>query len=384
MKYYLIAGEASGDLHAAKLMEALQKEDGDAQFRFIGGDNMTAIGGTCTRHFKEIAYMGFVPVAAHIGVILRAQRECRRDIAAWQPDVVILVDYAGFNLKIAEFIKKNAVFAGHTPRVFYYISPKLWAWKEGRIRQFRKYVDELFCILPFETAFFEGRHHYPVHYVGNPTASEVKVFRAAYCETKEAFCNRYGLDSRPIVALLAGSRKQEIKDNLPMMLQVARRYPAFQFVVAQVAAVDDAFYDKYLGASEVRRVAGATYELLCHATAALVTSGTATLETCCFGVPQVVMYKTILPRISRLVWDKFFKVKYISLVNLIADKEVVAEMMAEKFRPKLVCKEFEKILPDSPDRAVMLEEYRNVRAKLGDMSAHDTAARTMRDCLVNK
>ncbi len=381
MKYYLIAGEASGDLHASKLMEALCKNDSSAEFRYYGGDCMKAAGGTCVRHFKEIAYMGFVPVLAHLDVILKARRDCKRDISEWQPDVVILVDYAGFNLNIAKFVKTATVFKGRRPRVFYYISPKIWAWKEGRIKQFRKYVDELFCILPFEKDFFEGKHHYSVHYTGNPTASEVKEFQASYHDCKETFCAKYGLDSRPVIALLAGSRKQEIKDSLPMMARVAERYSGYQFVVAGVSSVDNDFYDRILRGSRVKKVTGATYELLFHAVCALVTSGTATLETCCFNVPQVVMYKTILPRISRFVWDNFFKVKYISLVNLIAGKEVVAEMMAEKFRFELVCRELDKILPGASGRTVMLEEYGNVRAKLGDTPAHDNAAMAMLRCL---
>ncbi|MCD8306573.1 MAG: lipid-A-disaccharide synthase [Prevotella sp.] len=383
MKYYLIAGEASGDLHASKLMAALRNEDPAAQFRYIGGDRMTAVGGERMFHFKDIAYMGFVPVLAHLDVILKARRDCKRDIAAWKPDVVILVDYADFNLNIAKYVKTAAAFTERRPRVYYYISPKIWAWKEGRIKLFRRYVDEMFCILPFEKDFFEGRHRYKVHYTGNPTASEVREFKAAEHENKAAFCRKHALDNRPIVALLAGSRRQEIKDNLPMMAHVAERYAGFQFVVAQVESVENEYYERILRGTEIKRVSSATYALLSHADAALVTSGTATLETCCFDVPQVVLYKTLLPRVSRFVWDRFFRVKYISLVNLIADKEVVAEMMAEKFEVSAVCREFERILPGSPDRSIMLEEYKKVREKLGDTPAHATAAHAMRECLLS-
>ncbi len=382
MKYYLVAGEASGDLHASRLMEALEKEDPGAEFRFIGGDRMIAAGGVCVRHFREIAYMGFVPVLTHLGVILSARRQCKKNIAAWWPDAVILVDYAGFNLYMAGYVKTLSKPGAKSPAVFYYISPKIWAWREGRIKLFKKYVDEMFCILPFEKDFFEKKHGFPVHYTGNPTADEVGEFRASYRETDEEFRVRYGLDKRPIVALLAGSRRQEIKDSLPMMLRVAELYRDYQFVVAGVESVAGDFYDGILKGSGVKRITSATYGLLSHSEAALVTSGTATLETCCFGVPQVVLYKTVLPRVSRYVWDRFFSVKYISLVNLIAGCEVVAEMMAEKFTLDGVCRELGKILPGGTGRGAMLEGYGKVMEKLSSTTpAHITAAREMVKCL---
>ncbi len=382
MKYYLIAGEASGDLHASHLMASLKREDPSAEFRFMGGDLMAAQGGVCVRHFNEMAYMGFLPVVAHLGTILRARRACKRDIAKWRPDVVILVDYADFNLDIAKFVKTAKAFGGSPPRVFYYISPKIWAWKEWRIKLFRKYVDEMFCILPFEEDFFWKRHRYHVYYAGNPTAGEVRDFRAGYHESRERFCARHGLGFRPIVALLAGSREQEIKNNLPMMVNVARRFGDWQFVVACVPSVDGKIYDDMLRGSPVSKVTGDTYSLLSHSVAALVTSGTATLETCCFGVPQVVLYKTPLPRVSRFVWDNFFRVKYISLVNLIAGKEVVPEMMAEKFSEQAICRELGKILPESPQRREMLKGYDAVAAALGDAVAPDTAAHVMKELMV--
>lgn len=412
MKYYLIAGEASGDLHASRLMRSLKEVDPNATFRFIGGDRMTAEGGERVRHFKEIAYMGFVPVIMHLRTILRASRDCKRDIVAWKPDAVILVDYAGFNLDIARFLRKrslrvkdNALGMHHfdrrhhtvssgshhfsadagrqSPAVFYYISPKIWAWKEGRIKNFKRDVDEMFCILPFEVDFFERRHGYKVHYVGNPTANEVSDFRQSYHETSAQFRARHGLDGRPIVALLAGSRRQEIKDNLPMMTAVAARFRDYQFVLACVPTVETAFYDKYLGNSGVKRVTGETYELLSHSTAALVTSGTATLETCCFNVPQVVLYKTPLPPVSRFIWDHFFSVKYISLVNLIVGREVVAEMMAEKFTVDKVAAELEKILPGRRERDVMFSGYFDVQKKIGGTVASDNAAHIMVRSLLN-
>ncbi len=381
MKYYLIVGEASGDLHASRLMGALKRLDPSAEFRFYGGDQMVEEGGELAQHYKALAYMGFMPVVLHLRTILRARRECKEDIVHWQPDAVILVDYADFNLNIAQFVKTTNRFASHRPKVYFYISPKLWAWKEGRIKLFRRYVDELFCILPFEKDFFEGKHNYPVHYVGNPTASEVKDFKAGYSASREAFCKKYGLDDRPIIALLAGSRRQELKDSLPMMRRVAQREKDYQFVVAAVKSIDSVFYDKFLKGTHIYKVVGATYELLSHAEAALVTSGTATLETACFNVPQVVMYKTILPRVTRWVWDNFFGVKYISLVNLIADKEVVAEMFAEKFTLEQIVAELEKLLHDGAERTRMLADYSLVQSKLGDDLAPDNAARLMKELL---
>ena len=217
MKYYLIVGEASGDLHASRLMQSLKKEDSSAEFRFFGGDLMTAVGGTCVKHYRELAYMGFVPVLLHLRTIFRNMAMCKRDITAWQPDVVILVDYPGFNLDIAKYVHAHTRIP-----VYYYISPKIWAWKEWRIRRIRRDVSELFSILPFEVPFYEGKHHYKIHYVGNPTVEEVDTFRAGYHETRADFCRRWQLDpDRPIIALLAGSRRQEIKDNLPAMIEAA-------------------------------------------------------------------------------------------------------------------------------------------------------------------
>ncbi len=374
MKYYLVAGEASGDLHASRLMASLRRDDPLAEFRFYGGDLMTAEGGTCVRHYRDIAYMGFVPVVTHLRTILHARQACKDDIASWRPDVVILVDYADFNLNVARFVRTTSKFGVDRPKVFFYISPKIWAWKEWRIRDFRRYVDKMFCILPFEVDFYEGKHHYPVNYVGNPTATEVREFQADYHETIEEFRERHQLDSRPIVALLAGSRWQEVKDNLPMMVSVADKYADYQFVVAGVSSVDESVYARHLNGTTVRRVTGETYALVSHSVAALVTSGTATLETCCLGVPQVVVYKTVLPRVVRFVWDNFFGVKYISLVNLIANREVVAEMFAERFTFPAICSEFEKVLPGGSGRKSMLADYAVVRKRLGEKVAPDETA----------
>ena len=377
MKYYLIVGEASGDLHASRLMRSLKKYDELAEFRFFGGDLMAAEGGTRVRHYKELAYMGFVPVLLHLGTIFSNMKRCKEDIVAWKPDVVILVDYPGFNLNIAKFLKKNTLIP-----VYYYISPKIWAWKEWRIKSIKRDVSEMFSILPFEVPFYEQKHKYPVHYVGNPTAQEVAEFRAGYHQTHEEFCRENNLDSRkPIVALLAGSRLQEIKDNLPAMIEVAERFEDYQMVLAGAPSIEDEYYDKFLEGTPVRVVKNKTYQLLSHTTAALVTSGTATLETALFNVPQVVCYETPLPKLIRFAFNHVLKVDYISLVNLVANKEVVPEMFADKFTIDGIANELYKIMPGQPARERMLAEYQEVQRELGSKVAPDETASIMVDLL---
>lgn len=377
MKYYLIVGEASGDLHASRLMRSLKKYDELAEFRFFGGDLMAAEGGTRVKHYKELAYMGFVPVLLHLGTIFSNMKRCKEDIVAWKPDVVILVDYPGFNLNIAKFLKKNTLIP-----VYYYISPKIWAWKEWRIKSIKRDVSEMFSILPFEVPFYEQKHKYPVHYVGNPTAQEVAEFRAGYHQTHEEFCRENNLDSRkPIVALLAGSRLQEIKDNLPAMIEVAERFEDYQMVLAGAPSIEDEYYDKFLEGTPVRVVKNKTYQLLSHTTAALVTSGTATLETALFNVPQVVCYETPLPKLIRFAFNHVLKVDYISLVNLVANKEVVPEMFADKFTIDGIANELYKIMPGQPARERMLAEYQEVLRELGNKVAPDEAASIMVDLL---
>lgn len=377
MKYYLIVGEASGDLHASRLMRSLKKYDELAEFRFFGGDLMAAEGGTRVKHYKELAYMGFVPVLLHLGTIFSNMKRCKEDIVAWKPDVVILVDYPGFNLNIAKFLKKNTLIP-----VYYYISPKIWAWKEWRIKSIKRDVSEMFSILPFEVPFYEQKHKYPVHYVGNPTAQEVAEFRAGYHQTHEEFCRENNLDSRkPIVALLAGSRLQEIKDNLPAMIEVAERFEDYQMVLAGAPSIEDEYYDKFLEGSPVRVAKNKTYQLLSHTTAALVTSGTATLETALFNVPQVVCYETPLPKLIRFAFNHVLKVDYISLVNLVANKEVVPEMFADKFTIDGIANELYKIMPGQPARERMLAEYQEVLRELGSKVAPDEAASIMVDLL---
>lgn len=377
MKYYLIVGEASGDLHASRLMRSLKKYDELAEFRFFGGDLMAAEGGTRVKHYKELAYMGFVPVLLHLGTIFSNMKRCKEDIVAWKPDVVILVDYPGFNLNIAKFLKKNTLIP-----VYYYISPKIWAWKEWRIKSIKRDVSEMFSILPFEVPFYEQKHKYPVHYVGNPTAQEVAEFRVEYHQTYEEFCQENNLDSRkPIIALLAGSRLQEIKDNLPAMIEVAERFEDYQMVLAGAPSIEDEYYDKFLEGTPVRVVKNKTYQLLSHTTAALVTSGTATLETALFNVPQVVCYETPLPKLIRFAFNHVLKVDYISLVNLVANKEVVPEMFADKFTIDGIANELYKIMPGQPARERMLAEYQEVLRELGSKVAPDEAASIMVDLL---
>lgn len=377
MRYYLIVGEASGDLHASRLMRSLKKYDELAEFRFFGGDLMAAEGGTRVKHYKELAYMGFVPVLLHLGTIFSNMKRCKEDIVAWKPDVVILVDYPGFNLNIAKFLKKNTLIP-----VYYYISPKIWAWKEWRIKSIKRDVSEMFSILPFEVPFYEQKHKYPIHYVGNPTAQEVAEFRAGYHQTYEEFCRENNLDSRkPIIALLAGSRLQEIKDNLPAMIEVAERFEDYQMVLAGAPSIEDEYYDKFLEGTPVRVVKNKTYQLLSHTTAALVTSGTATLETALFNVPQVVCYETPLPKLIRFAFNHVLKVDYISLVNLVANKEVVPEMFADKFTIDGIANELYKIMPGQPARERMLAEYQEVLRELGSRVAPDEAASIMVDLL---
>ncbi len=381
MKYYLIVGEASGDLHASHLMQSLKVQDPEADFRFFGGDLMTAVGGTRVKHFRELAYMGFIPVLLHLRTIFKNMDFCKKDILQWRPDVVILVDYPGFNLGIAKYVHNLNTYTPR-PQVFYYISPKIWAWKEYRIKNIKRDVDELFSILPFEVPFFEQKHQYPIHYVGNPTADEVRQFRTKYKETVGEFCKRYSLELKPIIALLAGSRKQEIKDNLPAMIEATRDLTDnYQLVLAGAPSIERDYYEKFLADAPVKLIDNDTYSLLMHAQAALVTSGTATLETALFDVPQVVCYETPVPRLIRFAFNHIIKVKYISLVNLIADREIVQELLADRFTVENIRRELMAILPGGSKREQMLADYRLVHKQLGTACAPGNAARLMIEIL---
>ena len=374
MKYYLIVGEASGDLHASNLMRALRREDPEAEFRFFGGDLMASVGGVCVRHYKTLAYMGFVPVLLHLRTILRNMDYCKSDIEAWNPDVLILVDYPGFNLKIAQYIKLHTQIP-----VFYYISPKIWAWKEYRIKNIKRDIDALFSILPFEVEFYQ-KHDYPVHYVGNPCVDAVAAFREGFSESFDEYVSAHQWGKKPIVALLAGSRKQEIKDNLTLMMQAARSFPDYQFVVAGAPGIEPEFYQQYIDAN-TEIVFGETYRLLSHATAALVTSGTATLETALFRVPQVVCYYTAAGKLVSLLRRLVLKVPFVSLVNLIASKEAVTELVAGDMSTRSVKRELALILPGGKKRKQMLEDYGNLIQILGEAGASERAARQMLQAL---
>lgn len=371
MKYYLIVGEASGDLHASHLMAALKQEDRQAEFRFFGGDLMAAVGGTLVKHYRELAYMGFIPVLLHLRTIFANMRRCKEDIAAWQPDVVILVDYPGFNLDIAKFVHAKT----NIP-VFYYISPKIWAWKEYRIKRIKRDVDELFSILPFEVDFYR-KHNYPIHYVGNPTVDEVTEYCAAHKRSFADFVAEHSLPDKPIIALLAGSRKQEIKDNLPDMIKAASCFTDYQLVIAGAPSIEPDYYKKYIGESKAHIIFDQTYRLLHHAEAALVTSGTATLETALFRVPQVVCYHTPIGKVISFLRKLVLKVKYISLVNLIVDREIVRELVADTMTVTHIRKELGCLLNQSDQRQQMLNDYEEMAIRLGEAGAPSHAAKKM-------
>ena len=374
MKYYLIVGEASGDLHASNLMRAIQKEDSHAEFRFFGGDLMTAVGGTRVKHYKELAYMGFIPVLLHLRTIFRNMDYCKRDILEWKPDVLILVDYPGFNLKIAQFVKKHTSIP-----VYYYISPKIWAWKEYRIKNIKRDVDELFSILPFEVEFFK-KHKYKIHYVGNPCVDAVDAYCKNHPADKEAFFKENGLEDKPLVALLAGSRKQEIKDNLSRMIEASRDFPNYQFVVAGAPGLEPEFYRQFM-ADDTKIIFGKTYELLRYSEAALVTSGTATLETSLFKTPQVVCYYMAAGKIISFLRKLILKVRFISLVNLVAGEEVVKELVADGMTVDNVKRELRSILPGGEGRQEMLDGYDRMIRILGPAGASEKAAAEIISCL---
>jgi lipid-A-disaccharide synthase len=372
MKYYLIAGEASGDLHASNLMAELKKEDPEADFRFLGGDLMQSVGGRQVKHYRGMAFMGVVPVLLHLPAILRTMRDCREDIRRYRPDAVILIDYPGFNLKIARYVKTELKLPA-----YYYISPKIWAWKQYRIKSFRRYVDRMYCILPFEKKFYQ-KLDYEVDYVGNPSVDSVARYRDESSRRPDTFLQDEGLaPGVPVIALLAGSRRQEIKDNLPAMLQVVSAYPGCQAVIAGAPGIDRAYYGLFMQGYRAKIVFGKTYPLLQHSAAALVTSGTATLETALFRVPQAVCYYTPLPKLCGFIFRRFFHTPYISLVNLIAGKEVVPELFADRFSKQAIHAALERILHEPACRARMLKDYDEVIRILGEPGASQRTARLL-------
>jgi lipid-A-disaccharide synthase len=362
MKYYLIAGEASGDLHAANLMRELKVVDANAEFRFWGGDKMQAQGGELIKHYKDLAFMGFAEVVMNLRTILRNISFCKKDILAYQPDVVILIDYPGFNLRIAKFLKKQGI------KVFYYISPQIWAWKEGRVHGIKKTVDKMYVILPFEAAFYK-KWNYPVDFVGHPLLDAL-----AQRQPDGQFLKRNGLSNKPLIGLLPGSRKQEIKRMLPILLSVVHRFPEYDFVVAGLSQIEPEFYEQAAKGQPYKLVTDQTYALLEHSQAALVTSGTATLETALLNIPQVVCYKG--GTLSYLIAKQVIKVPYIALVNLIMDRKVVEELIQNDLTEARLETTLKELLQPAK-RNQMQQDYEMLREKLGGPGASARAAQLM-------
>ena len=363
MKYYIIAGEASGDLHGSNLMKELFKKDSEADVRFWGGDLMQSTGGTLVKHYRELAFMGFIEVIMNLKTILNNIKICKADISNFKPDVIIFIDYPGFNMRIAQWAKPLGI------KTHYYISPQIWAWKENRIKQIKRDVDKMYVILPFEKDFYETKHRYPVTFVGHPLIDAINN------RTKTdaiQFKKDNNLDERPIIALLPGSRKQEISKMLSEMLAVTTFFPEYQFVIAGAPSQEYSFYKTFLTTNQVHFVANKTYDLLSVAHAALVTSGTATLETALFKVPEVVLYKGSV--ISYQIAKRVVTLKYISLVNLIMDKEVVTELIQKDCNPKKIKKELHKIL-NTENRDKLLKAYDKLETKLGGAGASEKTAR---------
>jgi len=361
MKYFIVAGEASGDLHASNLMKGIKAADANAEFQYFGGDLMQAQGGTLVKHYRDMAFMGFLEVVMNLKTIKANMELCKKSILEFRPDVVILVDYPGFNLRIAKFAKQFGF------KVFYYIAPKVWAWKESRVKTLKKYIDKLFIIFPFEIEYFKNKGVDSI-YLGNPSIDAI-LNKLPNPIPLNDFCNQNGLPQKPIIALVPGSRKQEIKYNLPVMLKVAERFPEYQAVIAGAPSLDKSVYELYIKGKEVSIVFNKTYELLSCATLAFVTSGTATLEAALMNVPQVVCYKGNL--LSMLIAWAVIKVKYISLVNLNMNAEVVKELKQYDLKPKMLYSEASDLLPGKPKRAKQLEQYRKLNEILGERGASE-------------
>lgn len=367
MKYFISVGEPSGDLHASELIAALRHADTDARIAFLGGDLMAAAAG-CTPviHYREMAFMGFSEVLRHLPAIAANMRRARQAIDEFRPDVLVLVDYPSFNLKLARYAKERGI------KVAYYISPKVWAWKEWRVKQIRRYIDRMCCILPFEPAFYRNRHDYDAVYVGNPSVKEVDE-RISRASSRAEFLRRNNLPDRPIIALVPGSRRSEIKNNLQVMEAAAARYPDYQPVVAGAPGIDMSYYGYYLTPG-TPIVDNDTFELMLHAEVAMVTSGTATLECALTSTPQVVCYRANGVKLSYKIMEKLLKIPYVSLPNLIAGKRIVPEMLVHMCTPDLVARELGDILPGRPGHDNQLEGYREMRAALGNNDAPATAA----------
>ncbi|WP_407522011.1 lipid-A-disaccharide synthase [Lacibacter sp. MH-610] len=357
MKYYLISGEASGDLHGSNLIKALHAQDAHATIRCWGGDKMEAAGATLVRHYRELAFMGFVEVLKNISTILKNLSFCKEDILQFQPDVLVLIDYPGFNLRIARWAKENNI------KVIYYISPQVWAWKENRVKMMKQCIDQMLVILPFEKDYYQNKWNWKVEYVGHPLVDEINSFRQKAASYEPEHLQLAAKSSKPIIAILPGSRKQEILKKLPVMLEVSKAFPDYEFVVAKAPGLDDSFYLSLIkDYHNVSSVSNQTYALLQQSTAALVTSGTATLETALFGVPEVVCYKG--NEISYQIAKRLINIKYISLVNLIMDKEVVKELIQHEMNAEQLTTELKKILPGAAAREQMLKDYQQLKELL--------------------
>ena len=363
MKYYIIAGEASGDLHGSNLMKSIYKEDSQANIRFWGGDLMQQVGGSLVKHYRDLSFMGFAEVVMNLKTILGNIKICKKDILSFNPDVIIFIDYPGFNMRIAKWAKKRGI------KTHYYISPQIWAWKENRIKAIKRDFDELYIILPFEKDFYEKKHKFPVHFVGHPLIDAIKNRKI---KTEDNFRKENNLDEKPIIALLPGSRKQEITKMLSVMLSVVENFKDYQFVIAGAPSQEFSFYQTFLKNENVHFISNKTYDLLSISHAALVTSGTATLETALFKVPEVVCYKG--GWISYQIAKRVITLKYISLVNLIMDREVVKELIQDEFNTKNLKIELSKIL-DSENRNRIFEDYQELEERLGGQGASDKTAK---------
>lgn len=367
LKLYLIAGEASGDLHAANLMKALRKEDETIDFRFWGGDLMEKEGGKPVKHIRDLAFMGFIEVVMNLKTILSNIRFCKTDIEVYQPDALVLIDYPGFNLRIAEWAKSKGI------KVYYYISPQVWAWKQNRVFKIKKSVDHLFAILPFEKAFFK-KFDYDVEYVGHPLLDAIEQFRATEIDST-SFRETNNLDQRPIIAVLPGSRKQEIRVKLPLMLDALESFDNYQIVIAGAPALDPDFYTPFISNNRIRIIHGETYNILNAAEIGVVTSGTATLETALFQVPEVVCYKG--SSISYAIAKRLIKIKFISLVNLILDREVVKELIQHECTASNIRREVETIVIGGSKREKMLAEFSTLKKTLGEGGASRQVAQSI-------
>lgn len=363
MKYYIISGEASGDLHGSNLMKAIYRKDPNAEIRFWGGDLMQSVGGTMVKHIRDLAIMGFVEVVAHLRTVLANIKLCKQDILAFNPDAVIFIDYPGFNLRIAKFTHS------HGFKNFYYISPQVWAWKKGRIKTMRKVLDKMFVILPFEKPFYDKNNVSNVDYVGHPLLDAVADFKSVNKE--DDFRKQHNLDDRPIIALMPGSRKMELRKMMPTMADLASRHPEYNFVIAGMTLLGDSFYKPFLTSENVTLVYNQTYLLLQSAFAGVITSGTATLEAALFHLPQVVCYRANAFTVA--LAKRFAKVNYISLVNLIADKPVVRELIQKDLNKNTLETEFSKITKDKNNRMAMIAEYENIEKMLGSKGVSDKA-----------